>query len=215
MFRSFQSCLLPLVALALLCPGTAYGQDPPPPPDLPPGSTGNPLDRELAEEERARERAVESNRRADLARLGVSITPEARANRETIENYYVKLRLWRFLDDLIDFSLQVRAIHAFRFAPMSEPWAIRDLERRVDKLDDRTEDLIDFIDWGWDLPEPDLVPLRVESDISRINGITAMSRNLVPRIVELTTGDLLNLGVQSEVRYDLFVMRQMIRSLED
>ncbi len=98
---------------------------------------------------------------------------------------------------------------------MSEPWAIRDLERRVDKLDDRTEDLIDFIDWGWDLPEPDLVPLRVESDISRINGITAMSRNLVPRIVELTTGDLLNLGVQSEVRYDLFVMRQMIRSLED
>ncbi len=150
-----------------------------------------------------------------MARLGVSITPEARANRETIENYYVKLRLWRFLDDLIDFSLQVRAIHAFRFAPMSEPWAIRDLERRVDKLDDRTEDLIDFIDWGWDLPEPDLVPLRVESDISRINGITAMSRNLVPRIVELTTGDLLNLGVQSEVRYDLFVMRQMIRSLED
>ena len=51
--------------------------------------------------------------------------------------------------------------------------------------------------------------------MSRINGIAALSRNLVPRSVELTTGDLLNLGVQSEVRYDLFVMRQMIRSLED
>ena len=126
-------------------PGTAYGQDPPPPPDE---TTGNPLDRELAEEERARDRAVESNRRADLARLGVSITPEARANSETIENYYVKLRLRQFLDDLIDFSLQVRAIHAFRFAPMSEPWAIRDLERRVDRLDDRTEDLIDFSSTG-------------------------------------------------------------------
>ncbi len=144
----------------------------------------------------------------------MSITPEARANRETIENYYVKLRLRRFLDDLIDFSLQVRAIHAFRFAPMSDPWVIRDLERRVDKLDDRTEDLIDFIDWGWDLPEPDLERLPVESDMSRINGIAALSRNLVPRIVELTTGDLLNLGVQSEVRFDLFVMRQMIRSLQ-
>jgi hypothetical protein len=49
---------------------------------------------------------------------------------------------------------------------MSESWAIRDLERRVDKLDDRTEDLIAFIDWGWDLPEPDLGPLPVESDMA-------------------------------------------------
>ena len=39
--------------------------------------------------------------------------------------------------------------------------------------------------------------------------------SVVPRVIDLTTGDLLDLGTQGEVRRDLFVMRQMIRSLQD
>ena len=134
---------------------------------------------------------------------------------DRIANYYRTMPLLRFLDDVIDFSLEVRAVHALRFAPMEEPWAIRDRDRRTDKLEDRIQDVIDFIDLGWDVPDPELEPLPTEGTMSRINRIAALSRNLVPRVVDLTTGDILDLGVQREVRHDLFVMRQMIRSLQD
>lgn len=126
MFRSLHSWLL-LVVLAVLCSGTAYGQDPPPPG---PGAagTGNPLDAETrADEDRERERIDRSERRDAEERLREwikSISPEARENREKVENYYRSLRLQRFLDRVIDFSLEVRAVHALRFARIEEPWAM-------------------------------------------------------------------------------------------
>ena len=85
----------------------------------------------------------------------------------------------------------------------------------MDKLEDRVQDLIDFIESGWDVVEPDLEPLPAESTASRINLIVGLTLSVVPRVIDLTTGDLLDLGMQGEVRRDLFVMRQMIRSLQD
>ncbi len=222
MFRLLHSWLL-LVVLAVLCSGTAYGQDPPPPPPPEDNTVSEAEDGEYdwkAEENAARGVAAAMDprprdwREGLVALLGPSME-EARERGDRIANYYRTMPLLRFLDDVIDFSLQVRALHALRFAPMEEPWAIQDLERRRDKLGDRIQDVIDFFDLGWDLPDPELEPLAAASAMSRINQIAALSRNLVPRVVDLTTGDILDLGVQREVRCGLFVMRQMVRSLQD
>ena len=128
MFRSLQ-CGVLLVVLAVLCSGTAYGQDPPPASDPPSAEgTGNPLDAETsANEDRERRRIDRSERSAAEERLRemiALISPDARENRERIENYYRSLRLQRFLDRVIDFSLEVRAVHALRFARIEEPWAM-------------------------------------------------------------------------------------------
>ncbi len=223
MSRSIRSWLPPLFACLLVCPSLAFAQEPPSlPPDVKEASR---LEREAIREaeRRAAEARAERERRAREAEasrrrreeLRERNSPEALARKEARENYYRTRRLQGFLKDLREFGRQAFDLRTLRFAPMSKIWAVRDLDRRSRNLEKKTQDILKFIDSGSDAPELEVGSLPTESLDKRLNRIAGLAQGLVPQIIELTTGDLLDVALQREVRRNLYLMRAFVRDLPE
>jgi hypothetical protein len=162
-----------------------------------------------------RERRLREERDRDLKLWLESVSPEGRARAEARENYYRALRLDGFQKDVEKFHRQAAELHALRFAPMSERWAKQDLERLSKDLEKATEKLLKFIDSGSDAPEIEVGPLPAERVETRLRRLAWTVNRLVPRIVQLTTGDVLDLELQRDVRVDLFVIRALSHELRN
>ena len=76
-----------------------------------------------------------------------------------------------------------------------------------------TERLIKFIDYGIDPPPIQIAPLPSESLEFHLRRLARMTNRLLPRVIELTTGDLLDLNMQREVRRELALMKALARGL--
>ena len=200
MLYSIRTWLLPLLAVVVLFPGLALAHG-----DLQETRAERRRRATEAAEKRTRERDREDSARR-LAGWLNSISPEARAREEARENYYLVLRLDSFLKDVIQFEAHVFSLSVLSFAPLDEIWAIQDVRRRARDLEEKTERLLDFIDSGSDAPKLVVGTLPEESLDRRLGRIDRLSRRLIPRIITLTTGDLLDLTLQREVRRDLFLM---------
>ena len=162
-----------------------------------------------------RKRRLREERDLDLKRWLERVSPEGRARAEARENYYRALRLDGFLKDVEKFHRQAVELHALRFAPMSERWAKKDLERLSKDLEKATEKLLKFIDSGSDAPEIEVGPVPAERVETRLRRLASTVNRLVPRIVQLTTGEVLDLKLQRDVRVDLFVIRALSHELRN
>ena len=123
------------------------------------------------------------------------------------------MRLDSFLKDVVQFEAHVFGLSVLSFAPLDEIWAMQDVRRRARDLEEKTERLLDFIDSGRDAPKLVVGKLPEESLDRRIGRIDRLSGRLIPRIITLTTGDLLDLTLQREVRRDLFLMLALSHDL--
>ena len=107
------------------------------------------------------------------------------------------MRLDRFLKDLEQLRLDVRALRALRYAPMSEPWAIRDLGHRAREIENAADRLLDFVQDGSD---PKIEVLLPEESLARcLRRLSRVTNRMLPRIVYLTTGDILDIGLYRQV----------------
>ncbi len=106
-------------------------------------------------------------------------------------------RLAGFLREVEQLRLDVRAMRAFRYAPMSEPWAIRDLARRARDLEEMADRLLDFVQDGSD---PEIEVLLPEEDLAAcLRRLSRVTRRLIPRVVALTTGAILDVSLYQDV----------------
>ena len=134
---------------------------------------------------------------------------------EAREHYNRKLRLNDFLKDVDKFERAAVRVRACAFSPMSENWAVKDLEKHSNEFEKMTEQLRKFIDYGLDPPPVEVAPLRNESLESRLRRLATMTNRLIPRMVTLTTGDILDLEMQRGVRQELASLTALGRALRN
>lgn len=112
---------------------------------------------------------------------------------------------------------QVVGFWAFRFAPMSEEWARRDLEERSRELARTLEHIREFIDKDSDPPEYAPAVFLGDSFLERLNQFVIVGARLPGLILEVTDGEVLDLATLTRVRMDLasleFWARQFRASL--
>lgn len=166
---------------------------------------------EEREEARVRRREAEERRR----RAEEMFPERTPTEKEAREHYNRKLRLSDFLKDVDKFQRVAAAVRACAFAPMSEAWAVKDLEKHSKEFEKMTERLRKFIDYGIDPPTVEVAPLPDESMESRLRRLVRMTNRLVPRIIKLTTADILDLRLQRGVRQDLAMMKVLSRALRN
>ncbi len=164
------------------------------------------------EERLARTRMAEILSRIDEANLKAMYS-DPRDLKEAREHYNRKIRLNDFLKDVDKFQRVAVDVRACMYSPMSESWAARDLEKHSEELEKMTERLIKFIDYGIDPPPIQIAPLPSESLEFRLRRLARMTNRLLPRVIELTPGDLLDLNMQREVRRELALMKALARGL--
>ncbi len=170
---------------------------------------------EEREEARVRRREAEERRRRAEEMFPESTYYEERDLKEAREHYYRKIRLDSFLNDVDKFQRVAVAVRACAFAPLSEAWAVKDLEKHSKEFEKMTERLRKFIDYGIDPPTVEVPPLPDESLESRLRRLVRMTNRLVPRIIKLTTADILDLKLQRRVRQDLAMMKVLSRALRN
>lgn len=106
---------------------------------------------------------------------------------------------------------QVLGFWAFRFAPMSEDWARRDLDERSRELVRTLERLREFIDRDSDPPEYAGAVLLGDSFLERLNQFVTVGARLPDLILEVTDGDVLDLATLTRVRMDLASLESWAR----
>ena len=166
---------------------------------------------ESAEEIMRREAALEIVRLAEEARIEEELwetpsptEPGVRTTSSPLvlsadgpEMLFRGRRLAGFLREVEQLRLDVRAMRAFRYAPMSEPWAIRDLARRARDLEEMADRLLDFVQDGSD---PEIEVLLPEEDLAAcLRRLSRVTRRLIPRVVALTTGAILDVSLYQDV----------------
>ena len=130
------------------------------------------------ETEGERERREEAERRKEEAEDNARLWPEAegigrraedaflegiftdpRDLKEAREHYNRKMRLDSFLKDVDNKFRRVAVeLQACAYSPMSEGWAVKDLEKRSKEFEKMTEQIRKFIDYGIDPPPVEVAP---------------------------------------------------------
>jgi hypothetical protein len=106
---------------------------------------------------------------------------------------------------------QVVGFWAFRFAPLSEDWARRDLDRRSRELARTLERLREFINQDSDPPEYEPAVLLGDTFLERLNQFVLVGVRLPGLIHEVTDGDVLDLKTLARVRMDLANLESWVR----
>jgi hypothetical protein len=112
-----------------------------------------------------------------------------------------------FLKDLEKFRRLGLEIASYRSAPTLEPSVIRDLDSSSRELRKATDKIIEFVDWGFDYPPARVVRTSEGSLPDRLIEVGAMVEQVLPRVIELTTGHVLDLGLHREIRLELFEIK--------
>jgi hypothetical protein len=179
---------------------------------------------ENAEEIARREAELEIARLAEEARIEEKLwntpsptAPKVRATDSPLvlsvdgaegrEMLFRGRRLAGFLKEVEQLRADVRALRALRYAPMSEPWAIRDLARRAKDLENMADRLLDFVEDGSD-PEIEVF-LPEENLAACLRRLSRVTRRLIPRVVALSTGAILDVSLYRYVVASLAQIRSI------
>lgn len=186
--------------------------------DLPEETEGEIERREEAERKKEVAAARNLSRRevAERLRRAEEMFPDyynEHDRKEAREHFNRKLRLNDFLKDVDRFQRAAVRVRACAFSPMSRNWAVKDLEKHSKEFEKMTEQLRELIDYGLDPPPVEVAPLRNESLENRLRRLARMTNRLIPRMVTLTTGDILDLEMQRSVRQELASLTALGRAL--
>jgi hypothetical protein len=165
-------------------------------------------DRMRAEQSRLRDleqqRQTEAFRNEFLSSVGR--IPVGRPDRSRREAFRADVRL---------FHEQVVGFWALRFAPMSERWAREDLRQRSGDLSGTLERMREYVDRDSDPPDLEPAPLPGQNLVERLDRLLIVGLRLRSQVVEVTEGEVLDLGMLREVRSDFATLEAWVRALED
>jgi hypothetical protein len=120
-----------------------------------------------------------------------------------------------FRRELGSLRQQVVGFWAFRYAPMSEEWAKRDLDERARELARTLERLREFVNRDSDPPEYDPAVLSGDSFLERLSHFVRVASRLPGLILEVTEGEVLDLATLDRVRTDLASLESWVREFRE
>jgi hypothetical protein len=129
---------------------------------------------------------------------------------------YVQLRLEGFDKDLVRFDRFGIEPWTSTYDGSSGQWTVQDIDVRSKELKEATSGVIDFIEWllnvkaGEDPSPPQDVDVQV-----RLERIQQIATRVRPRIIEVTTGEVLDIFLFAEVLQDLSEVRALATNLHD
>jgi hypothetical protein len=125
------------------------------------------------------------------------------------------VRFEGFLEDVYDFADEIEALLPLQNIPLSEPGTAEEIERLSKELDETSNRLREFVNYGTDPPQINVAPLPDEGVSDRITRLVILSRRLIPNIVFLAGGDAVNLNLLNQVRDDLSIAEALSLALPD
>lgn len=126
-----------------------------------------------------------------------------------------RLRFEGFLEDVYAFVGEIEELLPLRDVPLSEPGTAEEIERLSKELDETSDRLREFVNYGTDPPQIIVAPLPDEGVSDRIVRLVVLSRRLIPNIVFLAGGDAVNLNLLNQVRDDLAIAEALSLALPE
>ncbi len=123
------------------------------------------------------------------------------------------VRGWNgFLEPVSEFLKLAEKISHYRFAPMSEPWAVKSIEKRSKDLQKRVEAILRFLLDGrpYHLGATPSFDLTMDGKVADLN---ARISEIRPKIVQVLVGDTLDVDLYQEVVEELTEIKALTQAL--
>ena len=123
------------------------------------------------------------------------------------------VRGWNgFLEPVSEFLKLAEKISHYRFAPMSEPWAVKSIEKRSKDLQKRVEAILRFLLDGrpYHLGATPSFDLTMDGKVADLN---ARISEIRPKIVQVLVGDTLDVDLYQEVVQELTEIKALTQAL--
>ena len=133
---------------------------------------------------------------------------------ETEPDWDPTARAWNgFASDISEFLGMAEEISHYRFAPMSEPWAVKSVEKRSKDLQKRVEAILRFLLDG----SPDhlgTTPLFTDLTMDgKVADLNSRLTNVRPKIVQVLVGDTIHVDLYQEVVQELTEIKALTQAL--
>ena len=123
-------------------------------------------------------------------------------------------RAWNgFASDMSEFLKLAEEISHYRFAPMSEPWAVKSIEKRSKDLQKRVEAILRFLrDGRLDHlgATPSFTDLTMDGKVADLNSRIS---EISPKIVQVLVGDTLDVDLYQEVVQELTEIKALTQAV--
>lgn len=120
-----------------------------------------------------------------------------------------------FRNDIQALRGQVVEFWALRFAPMSEAWARKDLDDRSKELSQILKRIREYVDRDSSPPELQPADLRGRSFAERLDQFIIVGTRLPGRVLEVTEGAVLDVGLLEDVRSDFASLEAWVREFRE
>ncbi len=123
-------------------------------------------------------------------------------------------RAWNgFASDMTEFLRMAEEISHYRLAPMSEPWAVKGIEKRSKDLQKRVEAILRFLLDG----HPDelrAAPLFADLTMDgKVAALNSRFSNVRPKIVEVLVGDIIDVDLYQQVVQELTEIKALAQAV--
>ena len=154
--------------------------------------------------------------------IGIPMMPDASRNlcrdletgdwpiqfvRNPSPEFRYRIRVNAFLKDLGEFRRLGIEVASYRYAPIDQPWAVQGLAESSRDLRETTDEIIEFVDIGFDYPPATVVRTAQGNLYDQLIEVGSMVEHVLPRVFELTTGHVLDLELHREIRQELFEIK--------
>ena len=132
---------------------------------------------------------------------------------ETEPDWDPTARAWNgFASDMTEFLRMAEEIFHYRLAPMSEPWAVKSVEKRSKDLQKRVEAILRFLLDGrpYHLGATPSFDLTMDGKVADLN---ARISEIRPKIVQVLVGDTLDVDLYQEVVEELTEIKALTQAL--
>ena len=162
--------------------------------------------RRAREEERRREAIDEASRawRDEYVRMATPEEIEARLRSEVN----------RFNRDIVEFLRAARDVSYYRFAPLSERWALENLGEELDRMEGRVDRLLRFMTDGDSADSELTVELGQSTTAQALAILNQRAFAIGPKLTSLIGGDVLDIGLYRAVIEELFEIKALTEALQ-
>ena len=158
-------------------------------------------------EEERRWEAVNAEARAwrdEVVRIATPEEIEARFRRE----------IDRFNRDIVEFMRAARDVSYYRFAPLSERWALENLSQELDRMEGRIDRLLRFMTDGDSADSELTVELGQYTKAQALEILNHRAADIGPKLTSLVGGDVLDISLYMEVIDELFELKALTQALQ-
>jgi hypothetical protein len=133
---------------------------------------------------------------------------------ETEPDWDPAARAWNdFASDMSEFLSIAEEISHYRFAPMSERWAVKGIEKRSKDLQKRADAILRFL---LDGPSDELGAAPLFTDLTmdgKVAGLNSRVSEIRPKIVQVLVGDTIDVDLYQEVVQELTEIKALTQAL--